>query len=195
MAYPSASLSGRVENQGPTLRPAPQGDSTREETTVPPTAAELVQDQTLGQLVEHRTFELIAVAEPAVWVRGVVRKTLDGRTDPSRIDDTVLVTNELVTNAIQHAGGPVSFTLDLYEKGVTVGVVDRGTDTSVIPDTPESVLADLADDEVGAVNLAALPENGQGLYLISAISTAWGVESTDRGKVVTAAFILGGSST
>ncbi|MFF9076076.1 ATP-binding protein [Streptomyces sp. NPDC014872] len=161
---------------------------------MPPTAAELIRELALGPMVDHYAFALIAREEPLAWAREMVRRLLHGWTDQDRIDDTVLVVTELLTNAIRHAGGPVSLTLDLYEKGVTVGVVDRGRDTTVIPTAPVSLLASLQDEETAEISGEDLPENGQGLYLVSSFASAWGVEPAYEGKVVTAAFCLAGST-
>ncbi|MFF9436482.1 ATP-binding protein [Streptomyces sp. NPDC014735] len=161
---------------------------------MPSTTAELIRGRKLGQLVDHHAFALKARSEPLAWARETVRWLLKDRSDQGRIDDTVLVVTELLTNAIRHAGGPVSFTLDLYEKGVTVGVVDCGTDTTAIPAVPVSHLADLNDGEADTIDRLDLPEGGQGLFLISAFANAWGVELVPAGKVVTAAFYLRGSS-
>jgi anti-sigma regulatory factor (Ser/Thr protein kinase) len=193
LAYRCHSPSTRVGG-GPDFRPAPQGVSKRKETKVPPTAAELIRELTLGPLVDHHAFALTAKEEPLTWARETVRRLLKDRTDQARIDDTVLVATELLTNAIRHAGGPVSLTLDLYEKGVTVGVVDRGRDTTAIPTAPVSSLAGLQDEAVGTISGEDLPESGRGLYLISAFATGWGVEPAREGKVVTAAFCLAGST-
>ncbi|WP_167828668.1 ATP-binding protein [Streptomyces sp. MZ04] len=161
---------------------------------MPPTAVELIRDRSLGPLVDHHAFVLTAKKEPLAWARKTVRELLKDRTDQGGVDDTVLVATELLTNAIRHAGGPVSLTLDLYEKGVTVGVVDRGKDTTALPAAPVSLLAGLQDEEAAKVSREDLPESGQGLYLISAFSTAWAVEPAHEGKVVTAAICLAGST-
>ncbi|MEU6346503.1 ATP-binding protein [Streptomyces sp. NPDC046977] len=160
-----------------------------------PTTAELIQGQALGQLVDHHAFALAAKDEPLTWARETVRKLLADRTDQDRIDDTVLVATELLTNAIRHAGGPVSFTLDLYEKGVTVGVVDRGPDTTAIPSSLASYLPDMNDEEAAVIREEDLSECGRGLFLISACAAGWGVEPARGGKVVTAALCLVGSLT
>lgn len=161
---------------------------------MPPTTAELIEDQALGFLVEHRTFSLIGVPGPQELARKKVREALMDRTDEGRVDDAVLVADELVVNAIRHAGGPVSLNLDIYEKGVTVGVADRGTDTSAIPTAPVCFLAELDDASLDKISLESLPENGQGLFLVAQFATAWGVERTNHGKVVTAAFDLSWSA-
>lgn len=162
---------------------------------MPPTAADLSRELTLGPLVAHHTFALAAKREPLVWARKTVRRVLlTRRIDQGRIDDAVLVVIELLTNAIRHAGGPVCLTLDVYEKGVIVGVVDRGRDTTAIPTAPRSLLAELQDEVSATTGGAELPESGRGLFLINAFANGWGVEPAHEGKVVTAAFCLTGSS-
>ncbi|GAA3711315.1 ATP-binding protein [Streptomyces sp. NEAU-PBA10] len=161
---------------------------------MPPTAADLIRELPLGPLVDHHAFALTAREEPLVWARKTVRRVLTGRTDQGRIDDAVLVVIELLTNAIRHAGGPVCLTLDLYERGVIVGVVDRGRDTTAIPTAPGSLLADLQDEVSATTGGADLSESGRGLFLIDAFANGWGVEPAHEGKVVTAAFCLAGSA-
>ncbi|MFD7615548.1 ATP-binding protein [Streptomyces sp. NPDC059802] len=161
---------------------------------MPPTAAELIRELPLGPLVDHHAFALVTEEEPLTWARETVRRLLQDRTDQTRIDDAVLVATELLTNAIQHAGGAVALTLDLYEKGVTVGVEDGGRDTTVIPTASENLLAGLQDDTIGTAEEEDLPEGGRGMYLVSAFSTGWSVEPASEGKIVTAAFCLAGSA-
>jgi anti-sigma regulatory factor (Ser/Thr protein kinase) len=175
---------------GPGYRPAPTGVSNAEETRVPATTAELIESQTLGDLVDRRFVSLEGTAEPLTLARSVVREALAGRTSEGQIDDAVLVTDELVTNAIKHADGVVSLNFDFYEKGVTVGVADRGTDTTGIPTDPVSILTHV--DVRDIISLDALPEGGQGLFLVAQFAAAWGVDRTVAGKVVTAAFNLVG---
>ncbi|KAB7835497.1 ATP-binding protein [Streptomyces mobaraensis] len=160
---------------------------------MPSTAAELIQNQALGHLVDHRACYFNGVAEPLLLARRTVRDALHDRADRERVDDAVLATDELVANALRHVGGPVSLTLDLYEKGAAVGVADRGTDITAIPAAPASLLADLDDVEAGEIGDDDLPEGGQGLFLVAHCATAWCVDRTAAGKIVTAVFLLTGS--
>ncbi|WP_371793003.1 ATP-binding protein [Streptomyces sp. NBC_01471] len=157
---------------------------------MPPTAADLIRELPLGRRVDHHFFALTSKEEPLVWARATVRRLLHGQTDQERIDDAVLVVTELLTNAIRHGGGPVSLTLDLYEKGVTVGVVDRGTDITALPADVVSFLASLQDETPGEADGCDLHTSGRGLHLVSAFASGWGVEPAREGKVVTAAFCL-----
>lgn len=161
---------------------------------MPPTAADLIKGQALGPLVDHYAVALTAMEEPTACVRQMVRSLLEGRTSRTLIDDIVLIATELLTNARRHAGGAISFILDLYEKGVTVGVLDRGMDTAAVLATPVCPLASMDEGEAATIDLDELPEHGQGLYLVSAYATGWGVEPAREGKVVTAALLTGSAA-
>ncbi|KUN17587.1 hypothetical protein AQJ11_37630 [Streptomyces corchorusii] len=160
----------------------------------PTTAAELFRELPLGPLVDHHSFALTASEKLLSWARETVRGLLHGRTDRDRIDDTVLVVTELLTNAIRHGDGPVSLILDLYENGVTVGVVDRGRDTTVIPADVVSLMASSQEEATATTGGGHLPTSGRGLYLVNAFANGWGVEPAREGKVVIAAFCLSGSA-
>jgi DNA-binding response OmpR family regulator len=83
------------------------------------------------------------------------------------IDDPLLVVSELVTNAVTHAASECALRLLLSETGLRIEV---GDGSSASPDP----LAAAADDE-----------HGRGLFLVAALSSAWGVEaSAEGGKVV-----------
>lgn len=79
----------------------------------------------------------------------------------------VLATSELVTNALTHATGPVSLTLDKITDGrVWIGVHDA-SDRSI------QVAADTSDT-IG----------GRGLHIVEAIAEKWGVISDQTGKTI-----------
>lgn len=72
------------------------------------------------------------------------------------VDDLLLVANELVTNAVQHAGGPLALRVDLSADAVIVGVTDaHGGSAAVRP---------------GRGNA-----HGRGLLIVRGISDSWGV--------------------
>ncbi|MER7049535.1 ATP-binding protein [Streptomyces jumonjinensis] len=78
-------------------------------------------------------------------------------------DAATLVVSELVTNAIQHAGGgPVSLSVEHHPCELLVEVTDG---SQVVP-----VPRQAGDDD----------ESGRGLFLIAAMAEAWGV-SEDGG--------------
>lgn len=84
-------------------------------------------------------------------------------------DDAVLLTSELVSNAIKHGRGQISLDLEWDVDEVHVHVHDTGTKPIVMA----------PDWDLGAAS-------GRGLQLVAALATAWGVEHRNdgRGKVV-----------
>ncbi|MFH9561199.1 ATP-binding protein [Streptomyces globisporus] len=161
---------------------------------MPPTAADLIRELPMGQLVDHQFFAIATMDEPLAWARNTVRRLLHGQTDQDQIDDAVLVVTELLTNAIRHAGGPVSLTLDRFEKGVTVSVTDRGRDIAALPADVACPLANSPKQTAEEVGEGDLATNGRGLFLVGAFASGWGVEPARDGKVVTAAFCSSGSA-
>ncbi len=83
-----------------------------------------------------------------------------------RADDVVLVTSELVANAIRHARSPISVSLDLEDRLVTVKVADASPG---LPTVRRS---------------SALQPGGRGLPIVADLSTSWGIEKIPRGKCV-----------
>lgn len=82
------------------------------------------------------------------------------------IDDVVLVTSELVTNAVRHGSPPVGLLARAGSRWLRVEVHDH---SSAMP-VPQH-----ADDD---------DEQGRGLGIVSALATRWGTRPTTAGKVV-----------
>ena len=81
--------------------------------------------------------------------------------DPDRlVDDAVLLTSELVTNAVVHAGTPLAVTCRLSSGELEVAVRDRHP-ARTLPDIPK------------ATSISA--ERGRGLLLPSVLASSWGV--------------------
>jgi hypothetical protein len=91
------------------------------------------------------------------------------------VDDAVLLTSELVTNAVLHAGTPVQVTCrllgDLSEGAVEIAVLDR-CPVQLRPDRPHTAAE------------AAERTNGRGLQLPSELASAWGVTYARAAKAV-----------
>ncbi|MET9083171.1 ATP-binding protein [Streptomyces sp. NPDC004237] len=157
---------------------------------MPPTTAQLVQDQGLGQLLTHRDVALKDEAAPQRVARAEVRAILTWHASPDRVDDALLVTSELVNNSMEYAGGPVELTVDVYEHGATVSVLDcAGEDRPVLTAPTEATFPEEPDAE----DIAALRTCGRGLFLVDAYATAWFVEDAEGGgKRVIAVFALPG---
>lgn len=96
------------------------------------------------------------------------------------VDDAVLLTSELVTNAVVHAGTPVQVTCRLADDNVEV-VVRDSQPASLVPEPPDS-------DHV-----ASERTSGRGLLLPSALASAWGVTYGRAAKVVWFRIGLGGA--
>jgi anti-sigma regulatory factor (Ser/Thr protein kinase) len=122
------------------------------------------------------------VPAAAAAARRFVRDTLQsweltGRSQEqdALVDDAVLLTSELVTNAVLHAGTPVQVTCrivgDEQDGAVEIAVLDRRP-AQLRPDLPHSP----AD--------AAERTNGRGLQLPSQLASAWGVTYSGTAKAV-----------
>lgn len=112
----------------------------------------------------ERGFRNGAWAPAAVreFVAGVVRQWACEQV----AEDACLLANELVTNAVLHAGTDVVVRMSLDEGVLFLEVEDGSLDMpEPLPLTPDS-------------------DRGRGLFLIEALSDSWGAERSPRGKVV-----------
>jgi anti-sigma regulatory factor (Ser/Thr protein kinase)/GAF domain-containing protein len=114
----------------------------------------------------------------AAAARRFVRDTLQtwlisGATIASHglVDDAVLLTSELVTNAVVHAGTAVEVTCKLAGGGVEV-VVSDSHPASLVPEPPEHE------------HIPAERTSGYGLLLPAALASAWGVTYGQSAKAV-----------
>ncbi len=87
------------------------------------------------------------------------------------VDDAVLLTSELVTNAVVHAGTPVQVTCKLAGGEVEVVVSD-------------AYPARLVPEPAGGERSAAERTSGRGLLLPAALASAWGVSYGRTAKAV-----------
>ena len=87
------------------------------------------------------------------------------------VDDAVLLTSELVTNAVVHAGTPVQVTCRLSGGAVEV-VVSDGHPGRLVPEAPEREA--VTSERTG----------GRGLLLPAALASAWGVAYGRASKAV-----------
>jgi anti-sigma regulatory factor (Ser/Thr protein kinase) len=114
----------------------------------------------------------------AAAARRFVRDTLQswvvgGAAVDSRalVDDAVLLTSELVTNAVVHAGTPVQVTCKLAAGEVEVVVSDAH---------PNRLVPEPAESEHSATERTS----GRGLLLPAALANAWGVTYGQAAKAV-----------
>jgi serine phosphatase RsbU (regulator of sigma subunit)/anti-sigma regulatory factor (Ser/Thr protein kinase) len=112
----------------------------------------------------------------AAAARRFVRETLrswqigERTPDPDRVvDDAALLTSELVTNAVVHAGTTFDVTCRLASGELEVAVCDRHP-ARTLPDIPKAT--------------PTSAERGRGLLLPSALASSWGVTYARTAKVV-----------
>ncbi|MFD9004974.1 PAS domain S-box protein [Streptomyces sp. NPDC059582] len=96
--------------------------------------------------------------------RAFLHKALTSWNCATNADDALLLLSETLTNAVQHAEGPLGVHLHRTATDLTVEVSDRS------PQLPQPRLA--AEDE----------ESGRGLILVRTLADNWGVRPTDQGK-------------
>src|ERR1022692_2536812 len=118
--------------------------------------------------------EPAAVAAARRFVRETLQSWLPAEQAPAGsglVDDAVLLTSELVTNAVVHARTLVHVTCKLADGGLEVTVRDS---------LPASMVPGRAKDE----NIPAERTSGRGLLLPSALASAWGVTYGRAAKAV-----------
>ncbi|MFJ4918252.1 SpoIIE family protein phosphatase [Streptomyces sp. NPDC088725] len=112
------------------------------------------------------------VGRSVATARAFVRDTLQGWGFSDVVDDAVVLTSELVTNAVIHAGTSADVLCLRTEDGVRVEVADRYPEREVpMQGTGKSL---------GSPDR----ENGRGLLLCAALASRWGVEYTPTYKKV-----------
>ncbi|MGW7465592.1 SpoIIE family protein phosphatase [Streptomyces xantholiticus] len=112
------------------------------------------------------------VGRSVATARAFVRDTLQGWGHSDVVDDAVVLTSELVTNAVVHAGTAADVLCLRSEDGVRVEVADRYPEREVPIQGAGRTIANLDS------------ENGRGLLLCAALASRWGVEYTPTHKTV-----------
>lgn len=99
--------------------------------------------------------------------RRFVRDLLDEWSLSGLVEPSLLLTSELVANAVRHVTGPCALELTFHEDVLRIAVADAG------PGMPDLQV------------LGPTSESGRGLHIVTAFSTAWGVDHLgDGGKLV-----------
>jgi serine phosphatase RsbU (regulator of sigma subunit)/anti-sigma regulatory factor (Ser/Thr protein kinase) len=109
----------------------------------------------------------------------------------SILDDTLLLTSELVTNAVVHAGTAAAVTCELRTGqdgepvGIRIEVADRHPGKALpAPRPPSARDAGPEPEEEQAPPLPEAPEQGWGLYLTAHLADTWGVQYSRTSKQV-----------
>lgn len=98
--------------------------------------------------------------------RFVLGECVESGLSRDRCDDVVLLTSELVTNAVLHGRSEVCVEIEATGLGVRVSVIDENSRRPVI----------VAEDPDAL--------DGRGLALVDALASRWGVEERRIGKAV-----------
>ncbi|THA35359.1 GAF domain-containing protein [Streptomyces sp. A1277] len=112
------------------------------------------------------------VARSVATARAFVRDTLQGWGYTDVVDDAVVLTSELVTNAVVHAGTAADVLCLRTEDGVRVEIADHYPEREV-PLQSAGLNFGSSDSE-----------NGRGLLLCAALASRWGVEYSPTRKHV-----------
>ncbi|MFJ6351735.1 SpoIIE family protein phosphatase [Streptomyces sp. NPDC092046] len=111
------------------------------------------------------------VGRSVATARAFVRDTLQGWGYAEIVDDAVVLTSELVTNAVIHAGTAADVLCLRADDGVRIEVADRYPEREI----PLQQGRSMAGPD---------RENGRGLLLCAALATRWGVEYSPTRKHV-----------
>jgi GAF domain-containing protein/anti-sigma regulatory factor (Ser/Thr protein kinase) len=110
--------------------------------------------------------ELTVEPDAVPYARRWVAEALTDKAVTAILPDAELIVSELVTNALLHAGPPITVRVDVRPDSVRIAVSDGSRAT------PVRALA------------RADSMTGRGLSLVAALARDWGVEPTPAGKVV-----------
>ncbi|WP_328906189.1 SpoIIE family protein phosphatase [Streptomyces sp. NBC_00234] len=111
------------------------------------------------------------VGRSVATARAFVRDTLQGWGYTDVVDDAVVLTSELVTNAVVHAGTAADVLCLRTEDGVRVEVSDHYPEREV-------------PLQGSGIDAGPERESGRGLLLCAALASRWGVEYTPTHKHV-----------
>lgn len=98
--------------------------------------------------------------------RRFLRQILPEWSLPALVDSAILLTTELVSNAVIHARSAVGLTVKLGKDHLRVEVADHGEGALVLREP------------------APGDTHGRGLLLLEALASAWGTSANDEGKLV-----------
>ena len=132
-----------------------------------------VETRTRSSVITARaaaTFD--PVGRSVATARSFVRDTLQGWGLADIADDAVVLTSELVTNAVVHAGTSANVLCLRASDGVRIEVSDRYPEREVPVQT--------SPVDMGSPD----SEGGRGLQLCAALAKRWGVEYTPTHKMV-----------
>jgi anti-sigma regulatory factor (Ser/Thr protein kinase) len=120
-----------------------------------------------GQTRDVNFLKLVADRQAPAAARGHVRgECADHGVSAAVTDTVVLLTSEVVTNAVLHGEGSLRLGAEAHRRLVRVEVMDRSNEA------PRALEAD------------ADAESGRGMSIVDVLAAEWGVTSSDPGKTV-----------
>ncbi len=129
----------------------------------------------MDQMSTTTRLALPSTPEAGRVARGALRELFSASPVSDDLRETVLLlANELVTNAVEHAGGEAVLDAVVRPDAIRLEVSDA---SPTIPQAPDAV------DE--------LQERGRGLFLIAALASRWGADRREAGKTVWCELDLG----
>ncbi|MET7288856.1 SpoIIE family protein phosphatase [Streptomyces sp. NPDC005573] len=158
---------------GASPEPRPTDEPMPQQRHEPDGRAALHDDRPRSSVITARaaaSFE--PVGRSVATARSFVRDTLQGWGFADIVDDAVVLTSELVTNAVVHAGTHADVLCLRTEDGVRIEVSDRYPEREVPLQSAHAVMS--SPDR----------EGGRGLQLCAALATRWGVDYTPTHKSV-----------
>ncbi|MGW6539812.1 SpoIIE family protein phosphatase [Streptomyces sp. NPDC055051] len=131
-----------------------------------------VETRTRSAVITARaTATFDPVGRSVAAARAFVRDTLQGWGHPELVDDAVVLTSELVTNAVVHAGTAADVLCLRSEDSVRIEVADRYPEREIPVQSGRGIAS---PDR----------ENGRGLLLCAALADRWGVDYSPTRKHV-----------
>ena len=117
---------------------------------------------------EERSLSLSGDPSSSARCRAFLRSTLEDWQLPGSLDDVLLLTSELCSNAVVHARTDmvVRVTWDPVDHVLRVSVRDGSPNLPIVR------------------RQTYLSRSGRGLWLVSTVASRWGVEPLPTGKVV-----------
>ncbi|MEU0233517.1 MULTISPECIES: SpoIIE family protein phosphatase [unclassified Streptomyces] len=131
-----------------------------------------VETRTRSAVITARaTASFEPVGRSVAAARAFVRDTLQGWGHPELVDDAVVLTSELVTNAVVHAGTAADVLCLRSDDSIRVEVSDRYPEREI-------------PVQGGRTLVSPDRENGRGLLLCAALAHRWGVDYSPTRKHV-----------
>lgn len=104
--------------------------------------------------------------EMVLAARGFVRDRLTSWEANDHLESALVITSELVTNAVLHARTAITLRVEVKGPTVRIEVFDENPRLPVVAPCPPDATS------------------GRGLALVTALATSWGMENRAGGKVV-----------